>query len=126
MTFGRGIFQMPHVQIDSSGVHQKAAVAGRLVVTTMMQIQYTVTLSMKDMVADLVGKRGGRVVGAILMHDETVFGLQPEDPVQHKVRTMRLGCPWARAGPIPPARRRDTLRIPAGCDPTRRIRWIFQ
>src|SRR5690349_3892115 len=117
---------MPHVEIDSSGVHQKAAVARRLVVAAMMQVEYPVTLRMKNMVADLVGKPGRRVVRAILMHEETVFGLQPKYPVQHGVRTMRLGCPWAGAGPAPPASGPDTSRNPAAYDPTGHIQWIFQ
>jgi hypothetical protein len=47
----------------------------------MMQIQHALTLNLEDMVADLVSEPGGRMVGAILMNEETVFGLQPENAV---------------------------------------------
>ena len=56
----------------------------------MVQIQYTLTLDAKDVVADLVSKPGGGMIGAVLMNEETVFGLQAENAVQHDVRITRL------------------------------------
>ena len=68
------------------------------------------TLNLKDVVADLVSEPGGRMLGAILMNEETVFGLQPKNAVQHGVRIMRLGLPSARAGPVRPTRWRPCVR----------------
>src|SRR6476659_6354328 len=110
---------MAHVEIDPPGVHQKSAIPRRLVVPAMMQVQHALTLNLKDVVADLMSEPGGRMVGAILMNEKTVFGLQPENAVQHGITIMRLGRPSARAGPVRPAPRRDILRSPAGCGPAR-------
>jgi hypothetical protein len=56
----------------------------------MMQIHDTVTLDLEKMVPNLVGEPGGGMVGAILMNEKTVLGLEPENAVQHGVRTMKL------------------------------------
>ena len=104
---------MAHVEIDPPSIHQKSAIPRRLVVPAMMQVEHALTLNLKDVVADLVSEPGGRMVGAILMNEETVFGLQPENAVQHGIRITRLGRPSARADPVRPAPRRDISRSPA-------------
>ena len=36
--FGRGIFEVPHVDVKAAAVEQKAAVAGRLLVIAIVQV----------------------------------------------------------------------------------------
>lgn len=57
--------------------------------SAMMQIHDAVTLHVKNMVANLVGEPGGRMVRAILVNEKTVLSLEPENAVQHGVRTMK-------------------------------------
>jgi hypothetical protein len=81
---------MPHVKVDSACVFDEPAVPRRFVMPPMMQIHDTVTLDLEKMVPNLVGEPGGGMVGAILMNEKTVLGLEPENAVQHGVRTMKL------------------------------------
>src|SRR5215471_2157413 len=59
MTFRRGIFQMPHVEIDTTRIRQEPAVAGRFVMSPMMQVKHALPLDMKQIIADLVREPGG-------------------------------------------------------------------
>jgi hypothetical protein len=58
MAFRRGILQMPHVEINPSGIRQEPAVPRRFVVPAMMQIQHALPLNVEDMITDLVREPG--------------------------------------------------------------------
>ena len=74
---------MSHVEVHASGVGEKPSVTGWLIVPTMVQIQHSTPLDMKEMVSDLVGKPGGRMVRLVLIYQESVFGFKSENTVQH-------------------------------------------
>jgi hypothetical protein len=48
---------------------------------TMVAIQHSLALNVENVVSELVSKPGGGMIGAILVNEETVFGLQPENAV---------------------------------------------
>ena len=75
---------MPHVEIHSAGIREKAPVPRRLVVPAMMQVQYASMLSVKNVVADLVGKPRRRMIGPILIDEESVLRFKPKDAIQHE------------------------------------------
>ena len=79
----RGIFQMPHIDVDTARIGQKPPVARRLVMTTMVKIEDSSPFDMKNVVANTLRHPGGRMVGTILVHQEAVFRFKSEDTIQH-------------------------------------------
>ena len=69
---------MPHVEIDPPGIDEKPAIAGWLVVASMMQIQHALSLNLEDVVADPVSEPGGRMFGAILMNERPYSVSKPK------------------------------------------------
>src|SRR4029078_5363699 len=74
---------MPHVEVHTPGVREKSSVAGWFIMSPVVQIQHTTPLNMKEMVANLMGKPGGRMIRLVLIHQESVFGFKSENTVQH-------------------------------------------
>ena len=74
---------MSHIEIHTSGVGEKSSVAGRFIMSPMVQIEYTSSLNMKEVISDLVSKPGGGMIRLILIHQEPVFGFKSENTVQH-------------------------------------------
>ena len=74
---------MSHVQIDTTGIGQKTAVTGRLVVSPVMDIENTALLNVKEVVSNLMRKPGGRMFGLFLIDQEPVLGFKPENTVEH-------------------------------------------
>jgi hypothetical protein len=56
LTFRRGIFEVPHVEIHPPGIREKASVPRRLIVSAMVQVEHPPMLGMKKVITDLVGK----------------------------------------------------------------------
>jgi len=81
---------MPHIDVDTARIGQKPPVARRLVMTTMVKIEDSPPLDMKNVVANTLRHPGRRMVGPILVHQEAVFRFKSEDTVQHVMwRPMR-------------------------------------
>ena len=81
---------MSHVEVHAPGVGEKSSVARRFIVPTMVQIKHAAPLNVKEMVANLVGKPGGGMVGLVLIHQESVFGFKSENTVQHLSSLRRI------------------------------------
>ena len=80
---GRGIFKVPHVEIDSAGIGEKSAVAGRFIMPAMMTVQDPSSLHMKDVIAQLMRHGGRRVFRMILIDEQPVLGFKTENSIQH-------------------------------------------
>lgn len=74
---------MTHVDVDTPGIGQKPAVAGWLIMSTMVKIKDPATSDMKDVIPDTLRDPGRRMVRPILVDQEAVFGFEPEDTIQH-------------------------------------------
>jgi hypothetical protein len=72
---------MPHVEVHTSGVGEKSSIAGRFIMSPVVQIEHTAPLDVKEMVANLVGKPGGGMIRLVLVHQESVFGFKSENTV---------------------------------------------
>jgi hypothetical protein len=66
---------MPHVHIDSSGVGEKPPIARRLIMPSMVQIEHTPPLDLKEMVTNLMRKPRWGMVWSILVDQESIFSL---------------------------------------------------
>jgi len=66
---------MSHIEIHAPSVGEKSSVAGWFIVSSMVEIEHASPLHVKEMVSNLVGKPGGRMVRPVLIHQESVFGL---------------------------------------------------
>ena len=86
---------MPHVEVHTPGVGEKSSVAWRLIVPPVMQIEDAAPLNVKEMVSNLVGKPGRRMIGPVLIHQESVFGFKSENTVQHLNSPRRIEVPSA-------------------------------
>ena len=86
---------MPHVEVHTPGVREKSSVAGRFIVSSVVQIEHTSPLNVKEMVSNLVGKPGRRMIGPVLIHQESVFGFKSENTVQHLNSPRRIEAPSA-------------------------------
>ena len=74
---------MPHVEIHAPGVGEKSPVARRFIMSAVVEVEHAPPLDMKEMIANLVGKPCRRVIGPILIDEESVFRFKPENTVQH-------------------------------------------
>ena len=81
--FRRGVLEMSHVQINPAGIGQEAAVAGWFVVPAMMKIQHASLLHLEDMIPKSVGDPRWGMFGPILIDQESVFGFQSKNLIQH-------------------------------------------
>jgi len=88
---------MPHVEVHTPGVREKSSVAGGFIVSPVVQIEHTTPLNVKEMVANLVGEPGGGMIRLVLIHQESVFGFQSENTVQHLNSPRRIEAPSAGA-----------------------------
>ncbi len=94
-TLRRGPFQMPHVKVHAPGIGEKSSVAGWFIVPPMVQIEHAAPLNVKEMVSNLVGKPGRRMIGPVLIHQESVFGFKSENTVQHLNSPRQIEAPSA-------------------------------
>ena len=74
---------MSHIEVHAPGIGEKSSVARRFIVSSVVQIEHTSTLDMKEMVSNLVSKPGGGMIRLVLIDQESVFGFKPENTVQH-------------------------------------------
>lgn len=89
---------MAHIEIHTPGVGEKSSVAGRFIMAPMVQIQDATPLNVKEMVANLVGEPGGRMVRLVFIHQESVFGFKSENTVQHLSSPRLIEASSATAG----------------------------
>ena len=87
---------MSHIEIHTPSVGEKSPVAGRFIVSSVMQVEHASSLNVKEMVSNLVGKPGGGMVRPVLIHQESVFGFESENTVQHLNSPQRIEVPSAR------------------------------
>lgn len=87
---------MSHIEVHTPGIGEKPPVAGRFIMPSMVEIQHATPLDVKQVVSNLVGKPGGRVIGLVLIHQESVFGFKPENTVQHLSSPRRVEVTSAR------------------------------
>ena len=86
---------MPQVEIHTPGIGEKSSIAGWFIMAPMVQIQDATPLNVKEMVSNLVGKPGGGMVGLVFVHQESVFGFQSENTVQHLSSPRLIEVPSA-------------------------------
>jgi hypothetical protein len=86
---------MPHVEVHAPGVGEKSSVAGRFIVSPVVQVEHTAPLNVKEMVSNFVGEPGRGMVRPVLIHQEPVFGFKPENTVQHLNSPRRIETPPA-------------------------------
>jgi hypothetical protein len=86
---------MSHVEVHAPGVGKKSPVARRFIMPPMVQIENATPLDVKEMVSNLVGKPGGRMIGLVLIHQESIFGFKSENTVQHLSSPRRIEAPSA-------------------------------
>lgn len=87
---------MSHVKVHAPGVGEKSSIARRFIMSSVVQIENASPLNVKEMVSNLVGKPGGGMVRPVLIHQESVFGFESEDTVQHLNSPQRIEVPSAR------------------------------
>lgn len=56
--------------------------------SSMVEVEHTPPLNMEEVVADLVGKPGRRMVWPILVDQEPIFGFKAKNTVQHRTRPL--------------------------------------
>ena len=93
--FRRGPFQMSHVEVHAPGVREKSSIARRFIVSPVVQIEDAPTLNVKEMVSNLVREPGRGMIGPLLIHQESVFGFESENTVQHLSSPQRIEAPLA-------------------------------
>ena len=81
---------MPHVEIHPTGIGEKTAVAGWLIMASVMEVQHTPLLDMEDVVTKPVRQPGWGMFGAVLIDQQPIFRLKPENPVEHGDSGMLL------------------------------------
>ena len=86
---------MSHVEVHTPGVGEKSSVTWWFIMSPVVQIQHTAPLNVEKMVANLVGKPGGRMIRLVLIHQESVFGFKSENTVQHLNSPRRIEVPSA-------------------------------
>ena len=86
---------MPHVEVHAPGVREKSSVARRLIVSPVVQIEDAASLDVKEMVSNPVGKPGRGMVRPVFIHQESVFGFQSENTVQHLSLPRQIEAPLA-------------------------------
>jgi hypothetical protein len=86
---------MSHVEVHAPGVGEKSSIARRFIVSPVMQIENASPLDVKKMVSDLVAKPGRGMVWAILIHQESVFGFESKNTVQHFSSPQWIEAPSA-------------------------------
>lgn len=91
---------MTHVDVESSGVGEKPAIAGWLIVPPMVQIQDPATSNVKDVIPDALSDPGGRVVRPILVDQKAIFGFEPENTIQHSSQLLMTVDPVPRGATV--------------------------
>ena len=86
---------MPHVEVHTPGVREKSSVAGGFIVSPVVQIEHASPLNVKEMVSNLVGKPGRGMIRPVLIHQESVFGFESENTVQHLSSPRQIEVPSA-------------------------------
>ena len=86
---------MPHVEIHPTGIGEKTAVAGWLIMASVMEVQHTPLLDMEDVVTNPVRQPGWGMFGAVLIDQQPIFRLKPENTVQHLSSPLRIEGPSA-------------------------------
>jgi hypothetical protein len=76
-----------HIEIDAAGIGQKPSIPGRLIVSALVAIQHTSSLNAKDMVTQTMSDPCRRVLRAVLVNEQTIFGFQPKNAIQHITRS---------------------------------------
>ena len=74
---------MTHIQIDPASVREEPSVAGRLIMTTVVQIQDTPPLNVEHLIANAMGEPGRRMFRPVLIDQQAVLSFEPEDPIEH-------------------------------------------
>ena len=88
--FRRAVFDVAHVEIEPAAVEEKAAVARRLVVIAVVQIDQAELLLLEDVIAD--ARRDGGQPERFGSH-AAIFGLQAGEPL-HALTVPRF---WREA-----------------------------
>src|SRR5579859_4698997 len=86
---GRGILDMPHVQIQPATIEQEAAIAGRFLVIAIVQVDGAETRDLEDVVLDTDRKRVGSALPIIAADQTTVLGLQSDDAIHKSFKAER-------------------------------------
>jgi hypothetical protein len=86
---------MSHVEVHAPGVREKSSIARRFIVSPVVQIEDAPTLNVKEMVSNLVREPGRGMIGPLLIHQESVFGFESENTVQHLSSPQRIEAPLA-------------------------------
>jgi hypothetical protein len=87
---------MSHIEIHAPSVGEKSSVARRFIVSSVVEVEHASSLNVKEMVSNLVGKPGRGMVRPVLIHQESVFGFESENTVQHLNSPRRIEAPSAR------------------------------
>ncbi len=82
---GRGVLDVPHVEINAAAIEQEPAIAGRLLVVAIMQVDRARPHPAEEMIFH--PHRPGVAVGVrgVAAHQAAIFGLDPCDPI-HRLR----------------------------------------
>ena len=77
----RGVLEVPHVDVEPAAIEQEAAVAGRLFVIAVMQVDRAELRLAENLVLD-AHRPGIRGAGGLLVIDEaTILGLDADDAI---------------------------------------------
>ena len=63
--------------------------------SSVMYIEDPTLLDVKQVVSDLMGKPGGRMVRLLLVNQQSVFGFESKNTVQHLSQPQRIEAPSA-------------------------------
>lgn len=77
---------MAHIEIDAAGIGQEASIPGRLIVSAMVAIQNTALLNAKDIVTQTMGNPCRRMLRAVLVNEQPIFGFKTKNAIQHVTR----------------------------------------
>jgi hypothetical protein len=86
---------MSHIEVHAPGVREKSSIARRFIVSPVVKIEDASTLNVEEMVSNLVREPGRGMIGPLLIHQESVFGFESENTVQHLSSPQRIEAPLA-------------------------------
>lgn len=89
-TFGCSVFEVSHIDVESSAVEEESAVAGGFSPISVVYITYTEVKGVKDVVSDACGDSFGCAADAFGIGHASEFSFDSEDPFFHGV------CPSQR------------------------------
>ena len=105
--FGRGVFEMPHVDVEAPAVQEKTAVSGRLLVVAIMQVDRPRLGLLEEVIFHPGWPDVGVGIPLLACSETAVFGFNANDAIHGRTRmvTSEIVC---RCSPAwkPSARRR--------------------